>query len=64
MTGQSASKPNIIFILSDDQGPWALGCAGNEDIHTPVLDSLAANGTRLENFFAVPPSAPPPVPAS
>ncbi|MET4004690.1 choline-sulfatase [Arthrobacter sp. UYCu511] len=55
MTGQPASKPNIIFILSDDQGPWALGCAGNDDIHTPVLDPLAANGTRLENFFAVSP---------
>lgn len=49
------SQPNIVFFLSDDQGPWALGCAGNEDIHTPVLDELAANGTRLENFFCVSP---------
>lgn len=47
--------PNIVFILSDDQGPWALGCAGNEDIHTPVLDRLAADGTRLNNFFCVSP---------
>jgi arylsulfatase len=44
-----------VFILSDDQGPWALGCAGNQDIHTPVLDGLAAGGTRLENFFCVSP---------
>lgn len=49
------SLPNIVFILSDDQGPWALGCAGNDDIHTPVLDGLAAEGTRLENFFCVSP---------
>lgn len=48
-------RPNIVFILSDDQGPWALGCAGNQDIHTPVLDGLAAGGTRLENFFCVSP---------
>ncbi|MFE4194639.1 sulfatase-like hydrolase/transferase [Paenarthrobacter sp. NPDC056912] len=48
-------KPNIIFILSDDQGAWALGCAGNPEIRTPHLDALAARGTRLENFFCVSP---------
>ncbi|SDW78517.1 Arylsulfatase A [Arthrobacter sp. cf158] len=51
----SNKKPNIIFILSDDQGAWALGCAGNTEIQTPNLDSLAARGTRLENFFCVSP---------
>ncbi len=51
----TSELPNIVFILSDDQGAWALGCAGNEDIHTPVLDQLAADGTRLENFFCVSP---------
>src|SRR5690625_703772 len=45
------SKPNIIVIMSDDQGSWALGCAGNEEIHTPHLDALAASGIRFENFF-------------
>ncbi len=34
--------PNIIVILSDDQGPWAMGCAGNDEIRTPHLDRLAA----------------------
>lgn len=48
-------KPNILFILSDDQGPWALGCAGNAEIHTPHLDDLAAAGTRLDNFFCASP---------
>ncbi|GAA4657404.1 sulfatase-like hydrolase/transferase [Arthrobacter cryoconiti] len=47
--------PNIVFILSDDQGPWALGCAGNDEIQTPHLDALATSGTRLENFFCVSP---------
>lgn len=55
MSGTGATKPNIVFILSDDQGPWALGCAGNDEIHTPTLDALAAGGTRLENFFCVSP---------
>jgi len=44
-------RPNVIFILTDDQGPWALGCAGNDEIRTPNLDRLAATGMRLENFF-------------
>lgn len=46
-----AGRPNILFILSDDQGPWALGCSGNNEILTPHLDSLAERGARLENFF-------------
>ncbi|MFI3325310.1 MAG: sulfatase-like hydrolase/transferase [Clostridia bacterium] len=48
-------KPNIIFILSDDQGAWALGSAGNNDIITPNLDKLAQNGVRYENFFCASP---------
>ncbi|ALE04934.1 sulfatase [Arthrobacter sp. ERGS1:01] len=55
MTEQAVVRPNIVFILSDDQGPWALGCAGNPEIRTPHLDALAAEGTRLENFFCVSP---------
>ncbi|MEQ4567581.1 sulfatase-like hydrolase/transferase [Paenarthrobacter sp. CAP02] len=51
----SNEKPNILFILSDDQGAWALGCAGNSEIRTPNLDALAESGTRLENFFCVSP---------
>ncbi|SEB65208.1 Arylsulfatase A [Paramicrobacterium humi] len=47
--------PNIIVILSDDQGPWALGCAGNPEIRTPNLDALAECGTRLSRFFCVSP---------
>lgn len=48
-------KPNIVFILSDDQGAWALGCAGNPDVRTPHLDRLAASGVRCENFFCTSP---------
>lgn len=48
-------RPNILFILSDDQGAWALGSAGNGDIQTPNLDALAARGIRLGNFFCASP---------
>jgi arylsulfatase A-like enzyme len=48
-------KKNVIFIISDDQGAWALGCAGNNEIKTPNLDRLAYNGVRFDNFFCVSP---------
>lgn len=48
-------RTNLVFILTDDQGPWAMGCAGNEEIRTPNLDRLAASGTRFENFFCASP---------
>lgn len=48
-------RPNILFILSDDQGPWAMRCAGNGEIITPNLDALAAAGVRFENFFCTSP---------
>ena len=48
-------KPNIIFILTDDQGAWAMGCAGNKDIQTPNLDSLAQEGIRFDNFHCASP---------
>ncbi|MCS7460446.1 sulfatase-like hydrolase/transferase [Paenibacillus doosanensis] len=49
------SRPHIVFILTDDQGAWALGCAGNDEIRTPNLDRLAAEGTRFSNFFCTSP---------
>ena len=49
------NRPNIIFILSDDQGVWAMHCAGTPELHTPNLDRIAAEGMRFENFFCVSP---------
>ena len=46
---------NVIFILTDDQGPWAAGCYGNPEIRTPNLDRLAATGVRMENYFLAQP---------
>ncbi len=55
MASRDPDRPNVVFVLSDDQGPWAMGCAGNGEIQTPTLDALAARGTRLENFFCASP---------
>jgi choline-sulfatase len=46
---------NVLFILTDDQGPWAMGCAGNAEIRTPNLDRLAATGVRFEHFLCASP---------
>ncbi len=55
MSDLNPDQPNILFILTDDQGAWALGSAGNREIRTPNLDRLAATGTRCENFFCASP---------
>ncbi|MFV2069117.1 MAG: sulfatase [Pirellulales bacterium] len=41
------TRPNVIFILTDNQGAWTLGCYGNPDIRTPHIDRLAAEGVRF-----------------
>lgn len=41
------AKPNLVFILTDNQGAWTLGCYGNPDIRTPHIDKLAAEGIRF-----------------
>jgi len=48
-------KPNVVVILTDDQGWWAAGCYGNPEIVTPHIDRLAAEGVRCENFFVATP---------
>ncbi|NIM94218.1 MAG: sulfatase-like hydrolase/transferase [Anaerolineales bacterium] len=55
MASRDPGRPNILIILADDQGYWALGSAGNDEIHTPNLDRMATEGMRFENFFCVSP---------
>ncbi|MUH36456.1 DUF4976 domain-containing protein [Zobellia amurskyensis] len=52
---QQAEKPNIIFILTDDQRFDALGYAGNKFISTPEMDKLAKDGTYFENAMVTTP---------
>lgn len=51
--------PNIMLIVSDDQGYGDLGCYGNAEIVTPNLDRLARDGVRLTNFYAAWPACTP-----
>lgn len=47
---QSPQKqPNIIVIMSDDQGQWTLGSYGQKQVKTPNLDYLADQGVRFDN---------------
>ncbi|MBN1581586.1 MAG: sulfatase-like hydrolase/transferase [Anaerolineae bacterium] len=55
MPSQDPQRPNILFVLTDDQGYWAMGCSGNHELHTPNLDRIAANGIRFEAFFCASP---------
>ncbi len=48
-------KPNLIFIITDDQRWDALGFAGNDIIHTPEMDRLASEGTYFRNAFVTTP---------
>lgn len=50
---EKVSRPNIVYIVSDDQGWKDVGYHGS-DIKTPNIDRLAAGGTRLEQFYAQP----------
>lgn len=51
-------KPNILFILTDDQGWTTLGCYGNRLVATPRLDGLAASGMRFTDAYVTPQCTP------
>ena len=46
---------NLLFFLSDNHARSAAACYGNAVVHTPVLDSLAASGTRFANAYSASP---------
>lgn len=49
---KSARHPNIVILLTDDQGYGDMKCYDNQHLQTPNLDQLAAEGTRFTNFYA------------
>ena len=54
----AAQKPNVILIMTDDQGYGDLACHGNPIIHTPHLDKLHSEGVRFTNFHVDPTCSP------
>ncbi|MBN2450839.1 MAG: sulfatase-like hydrolase/transferase [Lentisphaeria bacterium] len=54
-----ASRPNILFLLSDDHSYPFVGCYGDTNVTTPNLDRLAAEGMRFHRFFTTAPQCVP-----
>jgi arylsulfatase A-like enzyme len=52
---QSVRPPNVLLILSDDQGTLDLNIYGSADLYTPNLDALARSGTRFTQFYVAAP---------
>ncbi|MCL4782693.1 MAG: arylsulfatase [Bryobacterales bacterium] len=46
------ARPNFVFIMADDMGPFDLGCYGQTEIRTPHIDRAAAEGMRFTNCYA------------
>ena len=46
-----AKQPNIIYMMSDDQSIYSMGCYGNTDVQTPNLDRLSADGITFDNHY-------------
>ncbi len=44
-------RPNVIWIMTDQQWAGAMSCAGNADLKTPNMDHLASRGVRFENAY-------------
>lgn len=51
LSGLAQKRPNIIFLLSDDQTSIATGCYGNNQVVTPNMDMLADEGVLFENHY-------------
>ncbi len=46
------NRPNILFIMTDQQHSGMMSCAGNTHLKTPAMDRLAASGVRFERAYA------------
>ncbi len=55
---ESTNKPNVILVMTDDQGIGDFGFTGNPYIKTPNIDKLASQSLNLTNFYVSPVCAP------
>ncbi|MBT4691714.1 MAG: sulfatase-like hydrolase/transferase, partial [Planctomycetaceae bacterium] len=51
-------RPNILIVLTDDQGWGDLSLNGNKNLETPNIDALAATGAQFDRFFVCPVCSP------
>jgi len=51
-TSSQTEKPNILLILTDDQGYHDVGYYGTEDLQTPHIDQLSGEGVRFDHFYS------------
>ena len=58
-TARATRPPNIVLILTDDQGYQDLGCFGSSRVKTPRIDSLARTGMKFTHFYAAAPRCTP-----
>jgi arylsulfatase len=57
-SAQKERHPNVVLIITDDQGYGDLGFTGNPHVNTPVLDNFARESIRLNQFYVSPVCAP------
>jgi arylsulfatase A-like enzyme len=59
-TGGSAgaTRPNVLLVITDDQGYGELGCHGNPVLKTPNIDAFSKQSTQLTNFYVCPVCSP------
>jgi len=55
----ASQRPNVLLVVSDDQGYRDLGCFGSGEIKTPHLDGLAEGGVKLTSFYVTWPACTP-----
>jgi len=55
IAAQSAERPNVLFIFTDDQAPRAVRAAGDQRFITPNIDRVFHEGAHLRNAFVVTP---------
>src|SRR5207302_9362114 len=48
---KAAARPNILYIMTDDQAVGQMSCEGGQILRTPNMDRLAAGGVRFANCF-------------
>ena len=54
----SQPRPNVILVITDDQGWFDVGIHGNPHIETPVMDRIAREGVRFQRFYCSPVCSP------